>query len=623
MRQRRVGQPGAHRRSYRSFPLQSASRASLRLARQRRPAPSHVRDRPVRASYARAIGFCLLDELGRFVGTSWAAASALGARAADLCGTSAFDHVVREDVNHVKAAFADAWKRRTPTSTECRVRAAGGRVRTVSLEACVLSEPRSARVLAVSVRLISPASSPQLKPEIAADAPINCRSAVIHWDLDFTVTGCDDGAERLFGFRTADLMGKSAFTLIARGSDRARLRELRHSMLASRCGTTHQLRCKTSDGRTILCDFCHAPVLDSHGAVVSFASSAIALIAERAVPRTSRLPELATHDGVLSRALVCAHLDRAIASARREKANVAVLLVDCSPRPGPDGAGVVAARLRSCLREADCVGRTSDGTYLVLLDRVASRAAATTVVDRVIDSLAEPIPGPASAHIAASSVGVALFPDDAADADALVRCAGAALALARESGRDAYRFYSDTGSPRKPSLAAQLERAIAREELELHYQPQVAYPDARVIGVEALVRWRHPQRRLVPPAEFIPVAEESDLIIDLGRFVLREACSTMRRWLDAGIAVPRITVNVSGREFRRRMVDDVAKVLCETDLDPGLLELELTESVTMQPDGGQPKLLDDLRALGLRLAIDDFGVGYSSLAYLQRFPIDT
>jgi EAL domain-containing protein (putative c-di-GMP-specific phosphodiesterase class I) len=217
-----------------------------------------------------------------------------------------------------------------------------------------------------------------------------------------------------------------------------------------------------------------------------------------------------------------------------------------------------------------------------------------------------------------------MFPGDGEDAEALLQSADAALLRAKALGCDGYQFsVSAAIESDKMSLERDLRQAINRDQLELHYQPQIDFRTGSICGAEALVRWRHPTRGLLPPSEFVQLAEESGLIIPIGAWVLRTACASMRAWLDAGIVVPRMTVNVSGRELRRRMIDDVAKVLCDTNIDPGTLELELTETVTMRSSETQPQLLDELKAFGIRLAVDDFGVGYSSLAYLQRFPIDT
>jgi EAL domain-containing protein (putative c-di-GMP-specific phosphodiesterase class I) len=224
-----------------------------------------------------------------------------------------------------------------------------------------------------------------------------------------------------------------------------------------------------------------------------------------------------------------------------------------------------------------------------------------------------------------ASIGIALFPDDGADAESLLRNADSAMYRAKEAGRNTYQLCTDDMKRRaveRLSLETRLRRAINEEQLVLHYQPQISLTDGSVVGVEALVRWNDPERGLVHPSAFIPLAEESRLILPLGDWVLRTACTQMRAWQDAGVEVPMMSVNLSLRQFQQYdIAQSVRNVLAETGLDATALELEITETAAMQNAESTVEVLQALRELGVSIAIDDFGTGYSSLNYLKRFPI--
>ena len=226
-----------------------------------------------------------------------------------------------------------------------------------------------------------------------------------------------------------------------------------------------------------------------------------------------------------------------------------------------------------------------------------------------------------------ASIGIALFPNDGETPEILVKNADTAMHYAKEQGRNNYQFYGgamNATALEKLSLEAQLRKALERGEFILHYQPKVEAADGRVSGVEALVRWQHPELGLVGPNQFIGVAEEIGLIIPLGEWVLATACRQLRAWQQQGCAPVSVAVNIAGSHFRQpSLLTAVADALRDSNLDPGLLEIEVTESMLMDNVEGTIAVLRDLKAMGVRLAIDDFGTGYSSLAYLKRFPLDT
>lgn len=229
-------------------------------------------------------------------------------------------------------------------------------------------------------------------------------------------------------------------------------------------------------------------------------------------------------------------------------------------------------------------------------------------------------------HIGAS-IGISIYPGDGQDAETLIKNADTAMYSAKENGRNNYKFFEQSMNARavqRQSIEAGLRRALEQQEFVLHYQPKINLQSGTIVGVEALIRWQHPERGLLLPAQFLPIAEDCGLILPIGRWVLREACRQVQAWLDSGLRVVHVAVNISAVEFRdKSFLEGVALILKETDLAPRYLELELTESVLMHDADESVLVLEALKAMGVRLAIDDFGMGYSSLSYLKRFPIDT
>jgi EAL domain-containing protein (putative c-di-GMP-specific phosphodiesterase class I) len=245
---------------------------------------------------------------------------------------------------------------------------------------------------------------------------------------------------------------------------------------------------------------------------------------------------------------------------------------------------------------------------------------------RLLNAVREPVQLGAEEVVVTCSIGCTLFPVDGEEPETLLRRADTAMRRARNLGGDCFHFYSsetDRKTEERLHLEANLRRAVERGELYLQYQPQMRLSDGALIGVEALARWKHPELGMVSPGRFIPVAEETDLIVTLGTWILEEACRQMRSLLDEGLAVGHVAVNLSARQFRdRRLMERVGEILARTGLDPARLELEITESLVMRDIDAVVAKLKELKAFGVQLAIDDFGTGYSSLSYLRRFPID-
>ena len=348
---------------------------------------------------------------------------------------------------------------------------------------------------------------------------------------------------------------------------------------------------------------------------------------------------IALHDTLTqlpNRHFLMEQLSQVLSLARRRHGRSAVLFVNLDHfKTVNDSLGHhagdqllcnVAERLRLGVRDADVVARLGGDEFVVVLTDVKGQDDAALVADKLLASMHGVFTVDQLPLTISPSIGIALYPEHGNSADLLLRCADAAMHHAKESGRGNRQFYDPSMDASALDILRHerlLREAIANNAFELHYQPQVRLADGALQGIEALVRWRHPERGLVGPDEFITFSESRGLITPIGRWVMREACRQLKEWQDQGLAMVPVAVNLSAIEFRQRDVAaEIAAVLRETGLAPHYLEIELTESVLMHQTGQVLDTLNALKALGVGISIDDFGTGYSSLAYLKRYPID-
>jgi diguanylate cyclase (GGDEF)-like protein/PAS domain S-box-containing protein len=352
-----------------------------------------------------------------------------------------------------------------------------------------------------------------------------------------------------------------------------------------------------------------------------------------------RLEQLAHYDpltGLPNRLLAHSRLRHALEQAERQGRMLALLYIDLDrfktvndSLGHPAGDELLAAfarRALSRLRESDTLARLGGDEFLLILEDISHPDDAALVAQALLETLAaQPIVLRSGQELYISaSIGLSLYPEDGLDADELIQHADTAMYQSKAQGRHTFRFYTEAlthHAHERLGLELQMRRALQQDEFVLHYQPLVDMARDRTLGVEALLRWQHPQHGLIGPARFIALAEETGLILPIGEWVLRSACRQARRWLDAGLGLV-VAVNLSARQFLQRdLVQRVREVLVETGLPASHLELEITESVIMERPEAAIEMLYGLRSLGVQLSIDDFGTGYSSLAYLKRFPI--
>jgi diguanylate cyclase (GGDEF)-like protein len=360
-------------------------------------------------------------------------------------------------------------------------------------------------------------------------------------------------------------------------------------------------------------------------------------VAQRA---TAQMAFMAEHDyltGLPNRALLNDRLAQAIALAARHERRVALMYIDLDHfkrindslghSVGDDVLRATAKRLQACVRGSDTVSRQGGDEFVVLLTEVNSAQDAVHTAEKLLKAMSEPLSvGRERLHLSLS-IGISLYPDDGADAEAVVRNADTAMYQAKRNGRNRYQEFTAEMQVRavaRQSVEQSLHHAIEHHGFVLQYQPKVNLQTMRITGVEALVRLRHGNEALVGPVEFVGVAEDSGLILPIGNWVLREACRQTVAWLGAGLELGQVAVNVSAVEFHSTdFLPGVRAALHDTGLDPRRLELELTESGLIHDTVLTTEVLRALKDLGVKIAIDDFGTGYSSLSYLRRFPIDT
>jgi diguanylate cyclase (GGDEF)-like protein/PAS domain S-box-containing protein len=380
-----------------------------------------------------------------------------------------------------------------------------------------------------------------------------------------------------------------------------------------------------------------APIHDREGR----ATGAVIVFRDVSAARAMalQLAHSAEHDfltGLPNRMLLNDRVTQAITLAPRHMKKVAILFMDLDGfKHINDSLGhpigdkllqSIAKRLVECVRGSDTVSRQGGDEFVVLLSEVAQSEDAAISAVRLLQAVAEAHSIDQHDLHVTTSIGVSVYPDDGVDAETLIKNADTAMYQAKENGRQSYQFFKpamNTRAVERQSIEENLRRALEREEFSLHYQPKIDLRKGEITGAEALLRWTHPVRGPVSPAQFIPVAEDCGLILSIGNWVLGEACRQARAWQDAGLAFGTVAVNISAMEFRNEhFLEGVFKILNDTGLNPRSLELELTESVLMKRAEATESILKTLRARGVQVAVDDFGTGYSSLSYLRRLPID-
>ncbi len=456
--------------------------------------------------------------------------------------------------------------------------------------------------------------------------------------LDHPIVYVNPAFERITGYSAEEVIGQSGRFLVRDDFNQRGLGTIREALRCRR--EAHAiLRNYRKDGSLFWNELFIAPVRDESGSMTTHFVSILNDVSER-ISYEQQLEFHANHDaltGLANRNLLNDRIAQALAQARADGLMVGVLLLDLDRfklindgfghSPANELLKSVAHRLNQSVRDTDTVARLGGDEFVVVIGRLQSADDLSIVAGKILRSLNQPFIMEGKEIFVTASVGAALYPRDGDHGEILLRNADVAMYRVKEHGRNNYRFYAPEMTHMaidRLDMEGNLRRALERDELQVYYQPLVDLRSGNIVGAEALVRWQHPRIGMIQPGEFVPLAEDTGLIIPLGQLVLRQVCTDILDWQTAGLPPVKISINLSARQFRQ---DDLSatirNVLDETGVDGGRLAFELTESMVMHDVENTLVTLRELKKLGATISLDDFGTGYSSLSYLKRFPIDT
>lgn len=466
--------------------------------------------------------------------------------------------------------------------------------------------------------------------------------AVLTTDLQGNVTYLNVVAEAMTGWPRKDAVGRplaEVFKVIDSETHQTALNPAQLAIEEDRSiGLTMDSVLIRRDGSESTIEDSSTPIHNRNGQVTGAVIVFHDVSQSRAMAQ--KMSHLAQHDfltGLPNRLLLMERLSQAIGLAQRHHKQVALLFLDLDyfkhindslgHAVGDQLLQSVAHRLRAGVRSTDTVCRQGGDEFVILLTDIEQLEDVAHIAEKLLATLAAPQHiGGHELHVTLS-IGISIYPDDGSDVDTVIQNADTAMYHAKASGRNNYQFFRadmNARAVRRQFVESSLRRALRQGEFLLHYQPKINLVSGAITGTEALIRWQDPELGLIYPEQFVLIAEECGLIVPIGQWVLREACTQIQNWLEAGLDAVPVAVNISAVEFRHEnFLAGVARILKETGLAPNYLELELTETILMHNAEASAAVLQALKAMGVRLAIDDFGTGYSSLSYLKQFPIDT
>ncbi len=604
-------------------------------------------------SDASPLGIFVSDAQGRCVYTNAAYQTISGLTFEQSLGTDWIRAIHHEDRERVLDDWRAAAKGQESFQTEYRFLQEDERIVWTRVSSAPMLDGKKAYGRVKTVEDITERKAAEFKLRAAEEALFEEKEraevtldsigdAVLTTDLMGNLTYMNRRAEDMTGWSRAEALGQPlpvVFKIIEGTTQQIALNPALHAIKENRnVGLIADCVLVRRDGIESPIEDSAAPIHNRDGQIIG----AVIVFHDVSESRAMELKmsHLAQHDfltGLPNRMLLTERLSRAIGLAQRHSKQVALLFIDLDYFKNiNDSLGhvigdqllqSVAERLSANVRATDTVCRHGGDEFVILLAEIEQPQDAALIAEKLLAAFVEShLVGGQELNISLS-IGISVYPDDGVDLDAVMQSADTAMYHAKATGRNNFQFFRadmNTRAVRRLFIESSMRRALKQGEFMLHYQPQINLVSGEITGAEALLRWLDPEVGLIVPGQFIPVAEECGLIVPIGRWVMREACTQVKAWLDSGLRAVPVSVNVSAMEFRHKdFLESVAKILQETGLEPAYLELELTESILMHDVESSTSVLEALKAMGVNLAIDDFGTGYSSLSYLKSFPIDT
>ncbi len=475
------------------------------------------------------------------------------------------------------------------------------------------------------------------------------RALVMVRDRKGRIVRFNRACEEATGYKSEEVEGREIWDFLLVPEEIGQEKSIFKSLLEGKTENNYEICLLSKKGQQRFIVWSNSVMPDKEGLVEHVISTGIDITERKQAEEQVQF--LAYYDGLTNlpnRVLFKEHLSQALAYSQRHEQLMAVLFFDLDRFKqindtlghsiGDSLLKSVADRLRKGLRLSDClarqnlgeletsVGRFGGDEFTVLVPDISGAEAAAKIAQRLLEIISKPFQLDNQEVFITASIGISIHPSDGTTAELLLKNADTAMHAAKDQGRNAYQFYSDemhAKSFKKLSLENDLRKAVGGEEFELYYQPKLCAESGRLMGAEALIRWQHPFRGQIPPSEFIPLAEETGLIIPIGEWVLETVCRQNLSWLDSGFSPIPLAVNLSCAQFRQRsLINSISRILDMVGMDPKYMELEITESTIMQNEGESGKMLRDLKSMGIKISVDDFGTGYSSLSYLKRFTLD-
>ena len=576
----------------------------------------------------------MLDMSGYLTGWNSAAATLFGYSAEEAIGQHVLFLYAESDDD---ADIAELFLEQGSDLIEVRRRKKNGEIIGVRLALSLLKDDNGeANGMLVHVSPIVQELGDQDKVRLHARIIEDSDQGVLITDSSERIVSINSAFTRITGYAPVEAIGKTP-DLLRSGVHDAEFRAKVRAAMRGNGPWRGEIVGKRKNGDLFPQSVTISAVRDSGGRIThTFSLFSDISVHKAAEARVQRMANYDSLTGLPNRSLLTHLLGQALMDARRTNQYGALMVVEVnrmaaiSDTLGHDVASEllceIGRRFRHLLRDADILARIDGSKFAVALPQIDRRETAAVVVRKMLAALAVPLVIDGHSLQVSANIGVSVYPEDSSDAASLIRCADVAMAKAQEGGGGAFLFYREQMDLRAKEdlmLEAELRTAVNEGQLELHYQPKVSLRSGRIVGAEALIRWRHPERGMISPGVFIALAEETGMIHDIGSWVLDEACRQIGAWRNAGLTMPPVAVNLSARQFDRRLPARILAVLDRHGVLPEQIMLEITESLLVGGADNVVAIMNELVAMGLALALDDFGTGYSSLAYLRKFPIST